>query len=122
MARASYTWRDICLSALRESDPKKLVASTEQAITAIERRYADWGNTPGTPDELRAIRQVISDLERQLAEKLCAHIAVDVPKPPKGISTPQAAVPGEFEGQARRLLLSLRSTTLYAKQVAPKSK
>lgn len=76
---SSYGWREVCVSALRESDPKKLIACIEQAITAIERRYAEWGSNPGTPDELSAIRKAISGLESLANEKLGTHSAVDVP-------------------------------------------
>ncbi|HEX4919671.1 MAG TPA: hypothetical protein VFV92_02910, partial [Candidatus Bathyarchaeia archaeon] len=79
MERASYSWQEVCVSALRESDPKKLIACIEQAIIAIERRHAEWGSNPGTPDELRAIRKAISGLENLANEKLGTHGAVDIP-------------------------------------------
>ena len=80
MGHASYAWREVCASALRESDPKKLVACLERAITAIERRYAEWEISPGTSNELRAIRNTISGLETVLREKLSAHGEGDIPR------------------------------------------
>ena len=69
MRRENYAWREVCALALRESDPKKLIAHLDDAITAIERRRAEWASSPGPPDELRDIRKTISSLERLLKEK-----------------------------------------------------
>jgi len=123
MVSASYSWQEVCASALGESDPKKLISCVERAIAAIERRYADLGSNPGTPKELRAIRKAISALERHLTEKLIPHIAVDAPKPPVRISGAAPERPAsEFDMHARRLLLCLRSTPLQGKPVVGKSK
>src|ERR1700687_1303098 len=78
MQRANFAWREVCALALRESDPKKLITRIEHAIAAIERRYAEWASNPGTPDELRLIRETISRLEGLLQEKLLANRSVDV--------------------------------------------
>jgi len=69
MGRTQYAWRKVYLSALRESDPEERIARIKRATTALERRYAEWGTTPGTPAELKAIRKAISDLQGLLKEK-----------------------------------------------------
>ena len=69
MGRTQYAWRKVYLSALRESDPEERIARIKNATTALERRYAEWGTTPGTPAELKAIRKAISDLQGLLKEK-----------------------------------------------------
>ena len=68
MGRTRYAWREIYVSALEESDPEKRVALIKKATTALERRYAEWGSTPGTPAELKAIQKAISDLQGVLKE------------------------------------------------------
>jgi len=68
MGRTRYAWRKVYASALQEPDPKRRIARIKKATTALERRYAEWGSTPGTPAELRAIRKAISDLQRLLKE------------------------------------------------------
>ena len=122
MQRESYAWREVCASALREYDPKKLITRIEHAIAAIERRYAEWASNPGTPDELRLIRETISRLEGLLQEKLLTNRSVDVrisaaptaDSAEKGIAT-------EFDRHIKRLV-SLRSNPLHEKQVIHKSK
>jgi hypothetical protein len=69
MGRTRYAWRDVYVLALRECDPKTRVALIKKATIALERRYAEWGDTPGTPAELKAIREAISDLQLLLREK-----------------------------------------------------
>jgi hypothetical protein len=123
MGRASYAWREVCVSALRESDPKKVIACIDDAITAIERRHAEWESNPGTPDELRLIRTTISGLEGLLKEKLGTHGGVDVRSSEARTSDPEEErIATEFDEHIKRLLLSLRSTPLYGKQIVHKSK
>ena len=69
MGRIRYTWRKVYMSALQESDPEQRIARIKKATTALERRYAEWGSTPGTAAELNAIRKAISDLRGLLKEK-----------------------------------------------------
>jgi len=69
MGRTRYAWRKVYVSALQESDPEKRIARIKKATTALERRYAEWGSTPGTPAELKAIRKAVSDLQGLLKEK-----------------------------------------------------
>jgi len=52
MGRTRYGWREVYVAALRESDPEERIARIKKATTALERRYAEWGTTPGTPAEL----------------------------------------------------------------------
>lgn len=118
MRRTHYAWREGFVSALRESDPKKLIACIEQAITAIERRHSEWGEYPGTPAELKAIQKAISALETVLKKKLRTYGAVELQRAAAGTS--EAAEDGaaiEFDGQVRRLLLVLRSSPLYGKRI-----
>jgi hypothetical protein len=123
MGCARYAWPEVCVSALRESDPKKLIACIDYAITAIERRHAEWESNPGTPDELRDIRKTISHLESLLKEKLLTNGAVDVRRSAAKTSDPaEERIAAEFDGQIKQLPLSLRSTPLYGKQIIRKSK
>src|ERR1700726_526888 len=122
MRRESYAWLEVCALALRESNPQKLITRIESAIAAIERRYAEWASNPGTPDELRLIRQTISHLERLLQEKVLKNGSVDV----RRSAAPTAAsakkdIATEFDRHIKRLV-SLRSTPLHEKQIIHKSK
>ena len=122
MQRANFAWREVCASALQESDPKKLIARIEHAIAAIERRYAEWSSNPGTPDELRLIRQTISHLERLLQEKLLTNRSVEVRM--SAASTADSAdecMATEFDRNIKRLVF-LRSNSLHGKQTIHKSK
>jgi hypothetical protein len=77
MGRVPHSWREAYASALRESDPSKLIGRIEYAITAIERRHSEWGTDPGTPAELTAIQACISALMRLMKQKqLGKHCAV----------------------------------------------
>jgi hypothetical protein len=69
MGRTRYAWREVYVSALQEPDPGRKIALIKKATTALERRYAEWGSTPGTPAELKAIRKAISDLQGMLKDK-----------------------------------------------------
>jgi len=63
-----HSWHHAYISALRESDPHKLLGRIEYAISAIERRYAQWGTDPGSAAELTAIKKCISTLRRLMKE------------------------------------------------------
>jgi hypothetical protein len=63
MEPVRYSWLKACNRALKGSDPKKVPSLIELAIVALERRYAEWGRSPGTSDELNAIRWTIIALE-----------------------------------------------------------
>lgn len=65
MAPVQYSWLEACDLALKESDPKKIPNYIEFAITALERRHAEWGRNPGTSAELNAIRWTIVALEER---------------------------------------------------------
>ena len=122
MRRESNSWREVCELALRESDPQKLITRIEHAIATIERRYAEWASKPGTPEELRLIRQTISHLERLLQEKVLTDGSVDV----RTSAAPTAAsaekdVATEFDRHIKRLV-SLRANSLHEKQIIHKSK
>ena len=122
MGPASYAWREVCASALRESDPKKLTARIEHAIAAIERRYAEWPSNPGTPEEMRLIRKTITGLKRLLQEKVLTNRSVDVRNSAARTSDPAVkAIATKFDGHIKRLVF-LRSTSLYGKENIHKSK
>jgi hypothetical protein len=123
MGRENYAWREVCVSALQEADPIRLIARIEHAVSAIERRHAEWGSNPGTSDELRDIRRAISGLESLLREKLGPPGGVDVPRSAARGSEPAPELQGsEFDGQVKRLLAFLRSTRQYGKEMIHKSK
>ena len=70
MVYARYSWRQACAEALAESNPKKLLACMEYALTALETRSAQWDTAPGTTAELNAIREAILALGRHTEDKL----------------------------------------------------
>jgi hypothetical protein len=77
MRRVGHSWREACALALAESDPKKFIGRLDCAITALQKRYAEWESHALTPAELSQIRKAITALERrmqnQLAEDSAAH-------------------------------------------------
>lgn len=70
MRPASLSWREACVLALEESDPKRLTSRIDCAINALQRRYAECASDPLTPAELSAIHKTILALERLMQEKL----------------------------------------------------
>jgi len=68
MGPVRRSWREACAAALRESEPVRLLSRIESTITALERRYAEWGSDPGTAAELKAIQKALSALERLMNE------------------------------------------------------
>ena len=72
MGQTRHSWREVCDSALGESDPQKLIGCIEYAITALERRYAEWDSDPGTRAELNSIQKTVLALERHMKEKVGA--------------------------------------------------
>jgi hypothetical protein len=122
MGRTRYAWREVYVSALRESNPKKLIVSVERATTALERRYAEWGTHPGTAAELEAIRKAISALEGLLKEKLGTHSPLSLSRSSSRSSgqvssAAQHRVRRELDEQAKRLHLLLRSAPLHGKRI-----
>jgi len=82
MGRIPHSWQEAYALAFRESDPDKLTGRIEYALIAIERRYSEWGDYPGTPAELRAIQKCISALQRLMKEKNPARQLAIVPTVP----------------------------------------
>ena len=68
MGPVRHSWQEDCAAALGESDPVWLLGRIENRITALERRYSEWGSDPGTPAELNAIKEALSALERLMNE------------------------------------------------------
>ena len=73
MGSVRDSWQEACAAALGESDPVRLVGRIESTITALERRYAEWGSDPGTPAELNTILKAISALECLINETLAKY-------------------------------------------------
>jgi hypothetical protein len=70
MRRVRHGWREACAAALGETHPARALGRIERTITALERRYAEWGSHPGTPAELTAIQNALSALQRMMNETL----------------------------------------------------
>src|SRR5260370_29366630 len=70
MRRVRHCWREACAKALGEAHPARALGRIERTITALERRYAEWGSHPGTPAELTAIQNALSALQRMMNETL----------------------------------------------------
>ena len=51
-----------------------MLARILNTITALERRFAEWGSDPGTPAELKAMRKALSALERLMNETLAKEV------------------------------------------------
>jgi hypothetical protein len=62
-----YLWQRACSAALRQSDPRQLLSHLECAVTALEKRLAEWSDAPGTRAELCAIQESTSKLNERLA-------------------------------------------------------
>jgi hypothetical protein len=105
MGHVRHSWREACALALAESDPSKLPGRVEYAITALERRYAEWGSDPGTQAELNAIHRGISALEHLMNEKL---VRSENALPRNSGEISEEAHLGQL-GHIRRLFLILRS-------------
>ena len=107
MGPARDSWREACDSALGESDPQRLLGCIEYAITALERRYAQWESDPGTSAELIAIQEAILTLERHIKESFGKDGAG---RPSTGrISGRLEHTVGDELGHLRRLFLVPRS-------------
>jgi hypothetical protein len=63
----NYLWQRACSAALRQSDPRQLLSLLEYAVAALERRFAEWSDAPGTQAELCAIQEFTSKLNERLA-------------------------------------------------------
>ncbi|PYX84709.1 MAG: hypothetical protein DMG68_19935 [Acidobacteria bacterium] len=66
MPRFPYPWQDYCVSVQRETDSIEALRLLELAICAIEKRSAEWQMSPGTAEEVAAIREAISELRQRL--------------------------------------------------------
>ena len=75
MGRARYSWQKVYTSALRDSDPRRLLARIEQATLALEGRAAEWGIRPGTPAELKEVRKAIAALRKLLKGKMAVRVS-----------------------------------------------
>jgi len=109
MGRVPHSWREAYASALRESDPSKLIGRIEYAITAIERRYSEWGTEPGTPAELTAIQTCISALVRLMKQKQLGKHGAVLSTASRGSSNAAERSLRKDRGQATRSLVVLPS-------------
>ena len=114
MGRVPHTWREAYASALRESDPSKLIGHIEYAITAIERRYSEWGTEPGTPAELTAIQTCISALVRLMKQKQLGKHGAVLSTASRGSSNATERSLRKDRGQATRSLFVVPSNTAQA--------
>ena len=62
-----YQWKRSCCAAIGQSDPDQLLCLLESAIVALERRFAEWNEVPGTETELHALRESTTKLTERLA-------------------------------------------------------
>jgi hypothetical protein len=61
-----YGWQEAFVAALRDTDPMRSICRVESAVAALERRFAEWDEDPGSETENQAIRQAISALQTLL--------------------------------------------------------
>jgi hypothetical protein len=64
-----YSWQEAYETALHAVDSKNLVGSVQRAAVIIEQRCAEWGDRPGTPAEIKAIKKALRALRRLLRER-----------------------------------------------------
>jgi hypothetical protein len=108
MRRVRHSWREACASALKESDTTQLLSRIDDVITALERRYAEWGIAPGTPAELNAIRKSLANIERLMSDKLATHGEAPLKKAGETSDATQRSLASELV-HVRHLFLVLRS-------------
>ena len=70
MSRTFRTWQQACAKALLETDESKVLAQIGCAVDALARRYAEWGDDPGPPEELTAILRTIKELDGATSERI----------------------------------------------------
>jgi hypothetical protein len=63
MIRTSSSWHEAYAATQSELDEGKLLARVECAINALQMRFAEWGDDPGSPEELKAILESIRQVE-----------------------------------------------------------
>lgn len=114
MGPVPHSWREAYASALRESDPSKLSGRIEYAITAIERRYSEWGTEPGTAAELTAIQACISALLRLMKQKQLGKHGAVLSTASSGSSNVTKRSLRKDRGQATRSLFVLATNTAQA--------
>ena len=68
MIRTHSTWQEACAAALSQSDERKLLARVGSAIDALQMRFAEWGEDPGSDEELTAILASIRQMDQLLSE------------------------------------------------------
>jgi hypothetical protein len=61
-------WQDACAAAMSELDERKLLARVRCAIDVLQMRFAEWGDKPGSPEELEGIFQSIRQMDQLLSE------------------------------------------------------
>ena len=70
MIQTGSAWQEACAAVLSESNEGKLLARVEFAINALQVRFAEWGDDPGSPEELKTILQSIRQMDQRISKTL----------------------------------------------------
>jgi len=70
MIRTHSACQEACAAALSDLDNSKMLARVGCAIDALQMRFAEWGDNPGSPEELKEILESILQMD-QLLSKHC---------------------------------------------------
>ena len=70
MIRTRSDWQEACAAALSESDEGKLLPRVECAVNALQMRFAEWGDDPGSPEELKAILKSVRQMDQRISKTL----------------------------------------------------
>ena len=68
MIRTHSAWQEACAAALSELDNSKMLARVGCAIDALQMRFAEWGDDPGSPGELKEILESIRQMDQLLSK------------------------------------------------------
>ena len=68
MIRTYSGWQEACAAALSELDESKMLARVGCAIDALQMRFAEWGDDPGSPEELKEILASIRQMDHLLSQ------------------------------------------------------
>ena len=68
MIRPHSAWQEACAAAPSELDNSKMLARVGCAIDALQIRFAEWGDDPGSPEELKEILESIRQMDQLLSK------------------------------------------------------